>query len=75
MPDIDHGPVMLDDLAGRNFATVPETAAILRYDTRTVRRAIEAGDIPAVRAGATYRIPVAWLRSAASARQATGGAA
>jgi excisionase family DNA binding protein len=41
-------------LDGRLFATVTETAAILRYDARTVRKAIEAGEIPAVRAGSTY---------------------
>lgn len=52
-------------LAGRLFATVPEAAAILRYDVRTVRRAIAAGEIPAVRVGATYRIRVSWLREQA----------
>lgn len=52
-------------LTGRLFATVPEAAAILRYDVRTVRRAIAAGEIPAVRAGSTYRISVAWLREQA----------
>jgi excisionase family DNA binding protein len=57
----------LDDLAGRNFATVGEVAAILEYDARTIRKGITDGVIPAVRAGATFRIPVAWLRSAASA--------
>ena len=51
--------------AGRLFATVPEAAAILRYDVRTVRRAIAAGEIPAVRVGATYRIRVSWLRKQA----------
>ena len=52
-------------LAGRLFATVPEAAAILCYDVRTVRRGIAAGDIPAVRVGSTYRIRVAWLREQA----------
>jgi excisionase family DNA binding protein len=55
----------LDDLAGVLFATVPEAASVLRYDVRTVRRGIADGDIPAVKAGATYRIPVAWLRARA----------
>jgi excisionase family DNA binding protein len=50
-------------LGERLFATTMETAAVLRYDARTVRRAIEAGEIPAVRAGSTYRIPTAWLRA------------
>ena len=52
-------------LAGQLFATVPEAAAILRYDVRTVRRGIASGDIPAVRVGATNRIPVSWLREQA----------
>jgi excisionase family DNA binding protein len=56
----------LHDLEGRNFATVPEVAGILRYDVRTVRRAINDGEIPAVKAGATYRVPVAWLRERAA---------
>ena len=63
----DLGVITLDDLGGRLFATVPEVAAILRYDVRTVRRAIEAGTVPAVRVGAGYRIPMAWLRSVAGA--------
>jgi excisionase family DNA binding protein len=66
MSDKNH-TLTLADLAGCLFATVPEAAAILRYDVRTVRRAIADGDIPAVRAGVTYRIPVAWLRAQAEA--------
>lgn len=59
----------LDRLAGKLFATVTEASAILGYDKqgRTVRAAIAAGEIPGVRAGATWRIPVAWLRAQASA--------
>ena len=58
-------------LAGRVFATVPEAAAILRYDVRTVRRAIAAGEIPATKVGSTYRIRVSWLRKQAG--EASGG--
>jgi excisionase family DNA binding protein len=65
--DTDNHAITLADLAGRLFATVPEAAAILRYDPRTLRRAIADGEIPAVKAGATYRIPVAWLRAQALA--------
>lgn len=54
-----------DVLDGQLFADVPETAEILRYDRRTVRRAIEAGEIPAVRAGGRWRIPTSWLREQA----------
>ncbi|HEY5360300.1 MAG TPA: helix-turn-helix domain-containing protein [Streptosporangiaceae bacterium] len=52
-------------LDGKLFADVPETAEILRYDQRTVRRAIEAGEIPAVRAGGRWRVPTTWLRQQA----------
>lgn len=57
----------LADLDGRLFATAPEVAAVLGYDVRIVRKAIEDGQIPGVRLGATYRIPVSWLRQAAAA--------
>lgn len=52
-------------VAGCLFATVPEAAAILRYDVRTVRRGIASGEIPATKVGATYRIRVSWLRKQA----------
>jgi len=47
-------------LEGRDFATVNETAAILRVDPRTIRSRITDGSIPATRAG-DWRIPVTWL--------------
>jgi excisionase family DNA binding protein len=52
-------------LNGRLFASTTEAALILRYDPRTLRKSIEAGDVPAVRVGVTYRVPVAWLRAQA----------
>lgn len=61
----DHArPVTIDDLAGHDFATVDEVAAILRCDPRTVRRRIADGTIPAIRA-AQWSIPVRWLREVA----------
>jgi excisionase family DNA binding protein len=48
--------------SGALFATTTEASAILNYDPRTVRAAIEAGEIPAIRAGSTWRIRVSWLR-------------
>ncbi|MEV4107745.1 helix-turn-helix domain-containing protein [Nonomuraea sp. NPDC049695] len=54
-----------DPFDGRLFATVPETAGLFGADERTVRRAIKDGQIPAVQVGATYRVPVAWLRAQA----------
>jgi hypothetical protein len=51
-------------LDGRLFASVPETSAIFGYDRqgRTVRKGIEAGEIPAIRVGNTWRVPVVWIR-------------
>jgi excisionase family DNA binding protein len=70
VPDANHGPVTLDDLKGRNFVAVWEVAAILELDRRTIRSAARDGRIPSVKAGSSYRIPVAWLLSAASAQTA-----
>jgi excisionase family DNA binding protein len=47
------------------FATSTEAAAILDVDPRTLRSAIERGEIPATRAGTNWRVPVAWLREQA----------
>lgn len=58
-------PLTLGDLDNRLFATVPEVARVLRYDERTIRRAIADGQIPAVAAGVTHRVPVAWIRTQA----------
>ena len=52
----------LERLKGRLFATTAEAGAVLSCCPRTVRRAIEEGDIPAVKTGTHYRVPVAWLR-------------
>jgi excisionase family DNA binding protein len=67
MPDIDRGPVLIEDLQDRNFAFPHEVARILRCDVRTIRRAINDGQIPATRIGAAYRVPVGWLKEAARA--------
>ena len=61
---------MLSDHAippGRLFLSVPELSVILDVDRegRTVRKAIEAGEIPAIRVGQQWRIPVAWVRERA----------
>jgi excisionase family DNA binding protein len=50
---------------GRLFATVPEFVEVTGYDARTVRKGIEAGEIPAIRVGVTWRIPVTWIRQQA----------
>ena len=63
----------LERLKGRLFATVTEVSIILGYDPqgRTVRKAVDAGEIPHVRVGATRRIPVAWVME--QARLGNGG--
>lgn len=57
----------LNDLieSGRDFTGVPEAAGILACDRRTVRREIDRGNIPAVRVGVEWRIPVRWLATQA----------
>ena len=50
-----------DELRGRLFVTVSEAAQVLLCDERTVRRAIEAGDIPAVKVSGVTRIRAAAL--------------
>ena len=66
MPDKTFDPPLtLAYFDGLLFATVPEAASVLRYHPDTLRQAIADGDVPAVRAGATHRIPVAWIRAQA----------
>jgi excisionase family DNA binding protein len=59
-------PAALDRLEEKLFATTTEAGAVLRADQRTIRKAIEAGEIPAVKVGSTWRVPVAWLREQVS---------
>ena len=51
------GPT-LEELRTWIFATLPEMAAVVRTDQRTLRRSIEAGECPHVRIHGTVRIPV-----------------
>jgi excisionase family DNA binding protein len=55
----------LDDLGDRLFADVPQAAEILGRDRRTIRRAAEAGEIPACKVGNKWLIKVEWLREQA----------
>jgi len=53
----------IEELRSKIFATVPEIAAVMRTDQRTLRRSIEIGGCPHVRINGTVRIPVpAFLR-------------
>lgn len=42
------------------FLTVDEAAALVRLSTKTIRRLIDAGEIPAIRVSGSIRIPIAW---------------
>jgi hypothetical protein len=64
---------VLATLKDKLFATVPEAAAVLRSDPRSVRRSIAAGDIPAQPVGPRKLVPVAWLRRAAGLEAAEAG--
>jgi excisionase family DNA binding protein len=55
----------LDRVKTKLFASSTEAAAILGVDPRTLRFAIERGEIPATRTGNIWRVPVSWLREQA----------
>ena len=55
----------LDRIGGKLFATSTEVAAILGYDARTIRKALNAGEIPSVKVGTTRRVPVSWIKEQA----------
>jgi hypothetical protein len=58
--------VTLDDLTGQNYASTTEVAELWDgADPRTVRRMAERGEIPSIRVGVRYMIPVEWLRQQA----------
>lgn len=63
----------LEDLGERLFATVGEVSEITRYDRRTIRRSIERGEIPAIKAGVTWRVPTSWLRQVAGLETSKAG--
>ena len=52
---------LAEAIRGKLFMTVPEVAELARVDQRTLRRAIEDGQLAAVRIGNTTRIPTAAL--------------
>jgi excisionase family DNA binding protein len=61
-PDAETG---LQRIKGRLFANTTEAAAILGVDPRTLRSALERGEVPGTRTGTTWRIPVSWLKEQA----------
>lgn len=58
------GPAAL--APGRLFATCPEAAEVLNTDPRTLRRALENGDVPGTKVGGHWRVPCQWLREQAA---------
>jgi hypothetical protein len=63
----------LKRIHGRLFATTTEAAAILDYDPRAIRKAIDAGEIPGIRVHGTRRVAVSWIEE--QVRLATDGSA
>lgn len=49
----------------RLFIGAPEAARLLGLDQRTIRRALEKGEVPGFRVGVAWRIPTAWVRAQA----------
>ena len=50
---------MRGDLSNVRFLTVAEVAELMRVSAMTVYRMVQAGELPAVRFGRSYRIPEA----------------
>jgi len=48
---------MQGDLSNVRFLTVAEVAELMRVSPMTVYRLVQAGELPAVRFGRSYRIP------------------
>lgn len=63
----------VDLLADRLFLTAAEAGRVLGVDARSVRRAIEGGQVPGVRVGQQWRVPAAWLRERAHLMGEGGG--
>lgn len=55
--------VTLEDLAGHAVVSVPIAARLLNIGRSAGYRAVEAGQIPAIRVGRRFRVPVAGLRA------------
>jgi excisionase family DNA binding protein len=75
VPYVKRKRITLADLNGRTFARVWEAAQILEADQRTLLTMLAAGEIPGTRVGAQWRVPVAWLREAASGKAPSQGVA
>jgi len=67
---IREGALVQGDLTDVRFLTVAEVASLMRVSPMTVYRMVQAGELPAIRFGRSYRIPeaavVELVQSAAS---------
>ena len=50
----------------RMFVSGVEAAIVLNLDQRTVYKVLSAGQMPGTRVGGAWRVPMAWLRQAAT---------
>jgi len=50
---------------GRLFASVPEYVEMTGYDRKTIILGIQRGEIPHIKHGRTFRIPMLWIREQA----------
>jgi excisionase family DNA binding protein len=56
------------------FLTVDEAARLVRLSTKSIRRLIDNGQIPAIKVSGSIRIPVAWRDSLMRAAGEAGAA-
>lgn len=57
---------MAENFANAKFMTVTEVADMMRVSRMTVYRMIHAGELPAVRFGRSYRVPLEAVESIVS---------
>lgn len=53
----------MNSAADLPFLTVDECSALVRLSTKTIRRMIDSGQIPAIKVSGSIRIPIAWRDS------------
>jgi excisionase family DNA binding protein len=50
------------DRSGLRYLTVAEAAAMMRVSKMTVYRLVHAGDLPSIRVGRSFRVPLMAVR-------------
>ncbi len=64
---------MTENFANAKFMTVTEVADMMRVSWMTVYRMIHAGELPAVRFGRSYRVPLEAVQSIVTDTDAATG--